>query len=175
MATATVAVRKRKAESVKVNYAWRSGSKISASAQVVGRRLAQILRRRNGLGLSAEDIVEDAKGETSPMHSYVFGLSDKNAAWQHRLSRAREILRSIVVVSGDTAKNLPPVRLFVHIDESENVGRGLYVLTERAMSDETMRQSILRRALGEAQDWRKRYDGYKELARVYEAIDSVEV
>lgn len=62
----------------------------------IERRLAE-LAERDGGRVTPEAVVEDAKDKASPFHAKIYRDSDKEAAYQHRLELARQIIRSVRV------------------------------------------------------------------------------
>lgn len=60
----------------------------------IAERLRQ-LEKSNGR-LEPEDVIKDARDPASPLHSY-FEWNDAEAARQHRLIQARELIRSVKI------------------------------------------------------------------------------
>lgn len=61
----------------------------------IERRLAEITARDGKL--TPEAVVDDAKDPSSPFHARIYRESDSEAAYQHRLDIARQIIRSVRV------------------------------------------------------------------------------
>lgn len=117
--------------------------------------------------INPEDLLRLATPKSSPIHDY-FEWSDAKAAHEYRLDQARKLIRSIVVeIEGEST----PAYHNVYI-ESANHRR--YVTTSRALSTKTLWDQVVSRALTEAKVWKLKYESYKELGRIFEAIDEVE-
>jgi hypothetical protein len=86
------------------------------------------------------------------MHS-MFEWDDTEAARQHRLNQARQLIRMLSVEIVIQGREEPAhTRAFVSIYESQ----------------------LVRRALSEANAWRRRYQDVAELADVFEAMERAE-
>ncbi|MBF0461276.1 MAG: hypothetical protein HQL87_07765 [Magnetococcales bacterium] len=143
-------------------------------ANVAGKCLEKI-RQRNSGKLLAEDVVEDAKPVEAVLHP-CFEWDDVSAAMKYRLDQAQALIRAIVIVPETDDGNHNPVRAFVHIkndSEDENPNAGYYTAIADAMSDPVHREQVVRRAMEELDDWRKRYNDFEEFASVFGAIDDV--
>ncbi len=149
---------------VRVQYAWRDGSRVPIDAQAAGQRLATIHKRKGHL--SAELVVNDAKSQRSPLHP-AFEWDDPTAAHEHRLEQARNMLRSVVMLR-DNGEDKRPIRAFVHVEAFDEP---VYMDINVAMGDEALRKHILARAWRELESWRQRYEELEELAAVFAAID----
>lgn len=145
-------------------YKWREGSRWKISAAVVGERI-EMLRNEHGGTLDADHIVQDARDPESPLHG-MFEWNDTEAARQFRLSQARTIICNIMVVPEENPA-VGPQRAFVNVVEE----RRTFTSMERAMSMPELRRQVVKAAMNEAKAWRRRYAAYKELARIFEAID----
>lgn len=62
----------------------------------IERRLAELTERGGGR-LTPEAVVQDAESPSSPLHARIFRASDREAAYQHRLDLARQLIRSVRV------------------------------------------------------------------------------
>jgi hypothetical protein len=151
-------------------YEWTSGSRLDAKAQDVGERIEQI-RTVNAGVVTPELLVDDARGEESPLHP-CFEWNDATAAEKYRLDQARLVLRSITVSITDDRR--VPVRAFVAIERDAEEGR-VYTSIRDAMQDEAMREQVLGNAVREMQSWRRRYSRLQELASVFAAVDQLEL
>jgi hypothetical protein len=150
-------------------YRWREhGNRFRVKAQVVGERIEQI-RESNGGRIRPDDIVNDARAKSSPLHR-AFEWNNAKAAEAYRLEQARFMLGAIVIVH-EAAPNVGPVRAFVNIREGTQQS---YTSTEDAMTVPDLRRQVIARALREAKEWRRRYQQYTELGTVFSAIDAAE-
>lgn len=143
-------------------YQWRDGARVSIDPQEAGARL-EFLRDKHG-GLSASILVADARRKASPLHDH-FNWDDAAAAHEHRLERARLLLRSLVVIGEPIAPEAH--RAYVALPGGGEAYESITV----AMSDPDTRAQILVRARRELAAWRERYAELKELAEIHAAID----
>lgn len=161
-------------------YQWKPGTRLSADPQAVGERL-EVLQALHGDALTAEQVVDDARDESSPLHS-CFEWDDTVAAEEYRKEQARYLLRALVVVSEPDESDashedryetaIRAHRAYVVVREE---GDDRYVPTVRAMSDEELRKQVLAQALAELRAVQRKYAELHELARVFAAIDAVQL
>jgi hypothetical protein len=129
----------------------------------------QRLRLCRGRIVKAEDVVAFASQEDTALHSF-FEWDDSLAAQQFRLAQARQVLAlSVEVVVTDHA----PVRAFVSLSSDRTNGGG-YRRVRDAMNDEALRALLLEDALAELRLHRDKYEGLRELAKVWVAAEEVE-
>lgn len=140
-------------------------------AKAVGEHL-ELLRKQCKGELTPEDVLEDAKHDNSPLHSF-FEWDDTAAAHAHRLAQARGLIRAVVAVYVDDEKQRPAVRTkaYVHIPEPSAPH---YREAGHAMSQTKTRQLVLQRAWRELQAWKQRYKDLKEFSDLFDVIDEVE-
>ncbi len=62
----------------------------------ISARLAE-LTEKNGGRLTPEDVVNDAKDRSSPLHAQIFRENDSDAAYQRRIDLARQLIRSVKI------------------------------------------------------------------------------
>lgn len=113
-----------------------------------------------------EDVVEFARNPQTSLHSR-FEWDDTEAARQHRIWQAREILNVCVRFVGDVEKR--PMRAYVSLGSDRLAGGG-YRSTVRVLDDADRRAELLAQAKREAQQWANRYKEFTELARIRDAI-----
>ena len=147
-------------------YEWSKGAVTRTEAQVVGEELERLRIKYNG-ALIPEHIVREAAQEQSPLHDE-FEWDDSKAANRYRVEQARYMIRHIVakpIVEDAPAK---PMRAFVSVAKE---GSNHFTSMAVAMSDQELREQLLRRAWREFQVWRNRYSEIEELAAIFEAAD----
>lgn len=156
-------------------------------AQVAGERLAA-LRDEKGDGFTPRDVVDDARPDDAPLHP-VFEWNDAVAADEFRLTQARFLIRSVVLVREDTNPERPQlVRAFVStsgVSDEEMAAEGdaaaplppqrMYAPVGAVMQHRERRERLLREALRDLNSWRRRYRTLQELAEVCAAIDRVQL
>lgn len=141
-------------------------------ANIVGRHI-EMLREKFKGELTPQDVLDDARHDNSPLHSY-FEWDDGAAAEAYRLQQARGLIRAVVAVYTREDEGKPAVRTkaYVHIPERSAPH---YRETSHALSQAATRKLVLERAWREFQQWRKRYSDLKEFADLFDAADQVEM
>ncbi len=126
--------------------------------------------RQNGGGiLTAEDVVEEAADEDSPLHPY-FQWDETKAAHEYRLWQARQIISAMVVVLPTQKRS---VFAYVSMRADRQHPAGGYMAMVEVLSNATLRQRLLNEALADLLTWEKKFHRLAELAEVFEAISSV--
>jgi 1,4-alpha-glucan branching enzyme len=140
----------------------------SHNANEVGEHLERLRAQCKG-ELTPQDVLNDAKHNNSPLHSF-FEWNDGDAAEKYRLQQARGLIRAVVAIY--TSPDKPAVRqkAYVHIAEP---GAPHYRETGHAMSQKGTRDLVLKQAWQEFQSWRKRYETLKEFSDLFEVADKV--
>jgi hypothetical protein len=146
------------------NSRFQSGA--SQNAKEVGEHL-ELLRKQCKGELTPRDVLDDAKNNNSPLHSF-FEWDDGEAAEQYRLQQARGLIRSVVAIYTQPDQPAMRVRAYVHVPEA---GAPHYRDTQSAMSQEKTRDLVLQRAWRELSAWRARYKDLKQLADLFSCID----
>ncbi len=162
-------------------YRPRDGSQLSKEeAKTYGQRIEQLTTKGY---VTPEKIVDDAKNEKSPLHSF-FEWDDSAAAAQYRLDQARFLLRSIMIIPGKEIKT--PVRAFycVHASDvpaslpdneksisTDPASRVVYATIKKVFNDADLSQQVVDQALSELKSWQNRYRQYKQLASLNNIID----
>lgn len=139
-------------------------------ANVVGAHI-EMLRGKFKGELTPEDVLDDAKNPNSPLHSF-FEWDDTEAARQHRLKQARGLIRAVVAVYVQEDKPAVRMRAYVHVNEPSAPH---YRETTHALSQRNTRDLVLKRALRELNDWKRKYADLKEFAKVVEVIDQLQI
>lgn len=158
-----------------VKYLPAEGSRLSRQdAITIGSRLDELTQEHGAV--TAQIVLDDARKRGSPLHGF-FNWNDKAAAEAHRLDKARFLLRSVrIVVTRERDEKPIRVRAFVKVsatdDGARKQGAG-FVTVATAMSAAEHRREVVERALTELRQWRTRYDGFKELAAIYAAMDGI--
>ena len=141
-----------------------------ADAKAVGEHL-ELLRKQCRGELTPKDVLDDARHDNSPLHSF-FEWSDGAAAEAYRLGQARGLIRSVVAVYVSDEKPAVRAKMFVHIAEPSAPH---YREASHAMSQDKTRKLVLQRAWNEFQQWRKRYKDLSEFAALFDAAEQIEM
>lgn len=159
----------KKTAKPKAVYSWRNGSPYpKKKAAAAAREIEQLKKSQRSTHISAEQLVAFAEHTRGTLYELIGDWDDAVAGPKWRLERARGILRSIEIHYEGSDK--APVRCFYHIEPAES-DDSIYIPTIEILGDSDRRARLLRRALDEAESWRRRYVELKELADVFDAID----
>lgn len=148
------------------------GSHLSnEQARRYGERIDS-LKRDYGY-ISPEIIVEDAKNPNSPLHNYFIWDTDK-AAYQHWLTQARYILRSIVIKIVRSEESIP-VRVYFNVSApqelKETIGiKQIFVSAEDVARNTAYKEEVIASAKAELEGWAGRYQIYTELTEIVASI-----
>lgn len=137
--------------------------------QLYGRELDRI-KQDKGV-LRPKDVVEAAKSRRSPLHD-VFEWDNTEAAERYRLYQARALINHIDIEIRYDHK-VKEQKAFFSVqntpdEENKNIA---YVTFEDVLSKPELRKQIILKALDEAQYWEERYQEYKELQKIVNAIE----
>lgn len=103
------------------------------------RKLLIQLARRNGGVLKVDDVLDEAKDETSPLHKH-FEWDDTAAADKYRRDQARHLIQKCKIT---LIENEPvSIRAFVSLQSDRDSGGG-YRLTSEVVTDERRKQELL--------------------------------
>ena len=110
------------------------------------------LARKNGGVLMVDQVLEEAKSESSPLHSH-FEWDDSAAAQSYRREQARTLIQrcKITLIESEPVQ----IRAFVSLPADRENGGG-YRLTSTVMGDEVMKQELLRDIQLTIQRWTKK-------------------
>jgi hypothetical protein len=109
------------------------------SLEVERSVLVDIAKQHGGV-LMVDDVLNEAKNESSPLHDH-FEWDDSVAADAHRRYQARVLIQRCKITLVDSAPT--QVRAFVSLQSDREIGGG-YRLTTTVMDDEAMREELLR-------------------------------
>lgn len=115
------------------------------------------------------DVVAKAADPESAMHSW-FEWDDTEAAQQHRIWQARQLLRVFVTVE---TKNSKPVRAFVSLG-SDRSGDGGYRALADVLSDQQLRAQLLADAIKELRSSERKFRQLQELSGIWSALEEVD-
>lgn len=139
------------------------------NAKLVGEHI-EMLRERFKGELTPQDILDDARNNNSPLHSF-FEWDDGAAAEAYRLQQARGLIRSVVAIY--VREDRPAIRqkAYVHIPERSAPH---YREASHAMSQKKTREMVLKRAWSELQAWKSRYKDLQEFAGLINIIEVID-
>ena len=149
-------------------YQWKPESHIKIDAQAAGLKMEQIRVRNNGR-LEPSLVVEEAKKKNSVLHPH-FEWDDGIAATKYRKDQASYLIRSIEVTVKDDGGASQPIRAFVSVVREKDRS---YTSVQHAMSDEELREQVIKQAWKELQAWKDRHKELMHFAKVFAVIEEV--
>lgn len=155
---------------VPITYALRRNARLpkGITADLVGREV-EAEQREHGV-CSPRALVERERPEQAPLHE-CFEWNDARAAEEYRVDQARALVRSLVIIRGETS-----APAYVHVtitDADDDEEREGYIDVLSAMRNPRQRQQVLMEALEQLNGMRQRYADFQELAPVWRAVDEV--
>lgn len=147
---------------------WKSGSRVKnrPSAKVAADEIERIDEKHGAA--TAECVVDESKPKKAPLHQ-CFTWEDDKAGRQWRVHEARMLINSIEIVIEQEDQPDITGPAFVNVTRGDG-----YRPIKVVMECEEMRETLLDRARGDLNNWRRRYGHLKKLASVVEAIDSLD-
>lgn len=140
-------------------------------AQQAGEYLEE-LRRENGT-LNKFILLDSSRDKDALLHG-CFEWNDSKAAEAYRLDQAQHFISNIVCVMAESEEKEPmQFRAFVNVADQAHSEKGSFVPIVEALSQEGYRQIVLKNALSELKTFKEKYSQFKELAKVFTAIDEV--
>lgn len=135
------------------------------SAQKIGERLLALAGSIEKV--TPDMAVQDAMNPRSPLHRYIFDVDDAAAAYEYRLDKARNILRSLVTYYVDNQGVKIRARAWHAVrDESAHI---VYRPSTFVWKDVDASQQVIDRAKAELESWVSRYEEYKMLSKAVKA------
>lgn len=130
--------------------------------------LNEIAKLNDGI-LRPEDVIEYARNKNTELHSR-FNWDDDEAAHLWRLHQARNLIRIVVSYEKHSGKIC---RAWVSLSPDRDGSGGGYRSMVTVLSNEEMRARLLSDAKEELEVFKEKYSVLKELAKVFEAIESL--
>ena len=129
----------------------------------------QHISKSHGGMLKAEHVVNFAKKKTTHLHAQ-FEWDNGEAARQYRLFQARQVIRTSVIVMRETGKK---IHAFVSLEDDRAQKGGGYRPIVDVLSDQDLRDRLLRQAMVELKSLERKYKDLEELSEVFEAVRKV--
>lgn len=143
-------------------YQWKVPGIIPVDAQTAGEELERIYERDGSI--TPEAVVEDSTDPSAPLHG-CFEWDNEKAAHKYRITQAQGIIRCIVSVDKPESP-ATPIRAFVSTRQS-------YKPITVVINDADARAELLRSALAELENFKRKYAALQELVCVFNAIEEV--
>lgn len=119
----------------------------------IERKILTKLARQHGGLLKVDHVLEEAKSESSPLHSH-FEWDDSVAADAHRRSQARTLIQRCKITLMDAEP--VHVRAFVSLP-ADRENSGGYRLTSVVMRDDQLKEELLHDIRLTIQRWTKKF------------------
>lgn len=136
------------------------------NVQAVGNELFNILNKHGNI--KPETVLVEAKKTWSPLHN-AFEWDDSVAAHEHRLWQARTLVNSVRVVT-ERGEEILEQRVFVNVITGTSRG---YMYIPQVMSNEALREQVLKKAENDLLAWKARYEELTELAEIFTVIERI--
>jgi hypothetical protein len=147
--------------------------KYKITKKITEKRIKEILEIKKTQGLTAENIIQEARNPKSSLHD-LFEWDNTKAGHEYRLHQARVFINEIKIEIGD--KELfafENVEVRSISGDSEETAERQYKTMSEIISNEELRTQILNRAYQQLIFWKTQYKAYEELTPVVVAIDKV--
>lgn len=131
----------------------------------------QRIAAENGGLLRAEDVVDAARDEASPLHAS-FTWDDNAAAHQYRIWQARRLI-GVTVQYLDAGAEPMRIRAFCSLTTDREQKGGGYRTLVTVLSGRSTRKQLLADALAELERLQAKYNQLNELADVFAAVRRV--
>lgn len=130
-----------------------------------GKRIDWLASKQSG-SITPEEVLEDAKNKTSPLHGY-FEWDDSLAAEKWRVTQANYLLRSIeIVVTRSDGTEMQVRQYYSIIEETEQGQTQSYYMLGVVLNDAEKRAAVIADAFREVENWRLRYEQYSEFNEI---------
>jgi len=135
----------------------------------------EALLGRHGGRLSPKDLVDEARPDSSPLHSH-FEWDNEIASDRYRLVQAGYLIRQwrgqIIKIESETKTIVFETQRVLQSPASQRSdGGSSYIATSAIMADASLRSDMLQTVLTELKAYRQRYASLSELAAVWSVID----
>ena len=146
-------------------YEWKTKGLYKADADVVGKIFEDL---ENTVGLTAENVVEVSRDESSPIHNEFEWDNDVAAeSWRKRQAQNMIGNLSIVLTETEVDSDVKSVRAFYATELHQ------YESIQAIFSDNEKKDDLLQKAIRELQAFKKKYALLSKLSVVFDAIDNV--
>lgn len=146
----------------------KAGTFSQEEAQTVGDFLEKLIEER-GERVTTQEIVDAAEETQSPIHRY-FEWDDKIAGAEYRKYQARKLISHIIIVNTEQQKAFYSIKVETN-ENGKTTTKRAYMTQERTLSMPDYRQQTLDFAIAQITYWQRQYKGFKELSKIYKAIE----
>lgn len=147
---------------------FREGFRVKGITPAALHRHIEAVEAQHGHKATAQELLASARPKNSPIY-HLFEWNDKKAAEEHRLEKARYLLRAVMVEYYiEKTQRTVEVRAHVFIP-----GEKAYLSIKTILTDEARRATMLEEAKAELRAWQRKYSALHELTSVFRAIDKM--
>lgn len=143
-------------------FAFAEGYHAKVKAEVAGKVCSDLAKKDR---LTAANLVDVSRPEDAPLHP-AFEWQDAVAAEAYRRYQANNLIHSLRVIRQDQAE---PQRVYFNLERRDPTYKPISVI----VSDDEMRDKMLKMAYGELIAFRKKYSELSALSNVFAAIDKL--
>lgn len=154
-----------------MKYKWKDGRHIKNSkgkAQIAGEMCEQL---SESVGLTNKTFLDANRESNAPLHDS-FEWNDGIAAEGFRLSQARDIINSIVIVQPETSEEESKVRAF-HVVVNDESNEREYMPLEIIQKSDNYTNQMLDQAFNDYKVYRNKYKTLKELTGIWDSADMI--
>jgi len=146
-------------------------------AQAIAKKLTvtaelDLIASVHGGKLRDRDVVQYARNPDTALHAR-FNWNIKEAAYEHWLSQARELIRVRVTLLPRDESGEEMVRVRTYMSLTTERGEGKYRRTVDILRSESLRKQMLEDALDELKAFRYKYATLSELDKVHAEIEKL--
>lgn len=131
---------------------------------------AELRRIKDEKGLTPENVLEEAKKKTNPLHNY-FDWDDTKAAKKWRREQANKLILQVRITYEEVEV---PEFVQVNISKEDEESKKEYVTQADITENISWREQVLNQALKRIKYWQTKYRYLSELNPIFEGIDKVE-
>lgn len=150
-------------------YKWKVPLYKAVSAQQAGERIEELDRIHGEV--TSQILLDDSRPEDAVLHP-CYEWDDSVAAEKYRLHQSKKIIGNLVVVSVSEenidSEEPPHINAFVTVNERNE--KASYRPTTIALSDENMKEQILKNATAELRMFKAKYDGLVDFATLIKEV-----
>lgn len=150
-------------------YKWKVDNLFPVSAQVAGETIEEVQDALGKENIEPQDLLDASRPINAPLHP-CFEWDDEIAAEKYRLKQAGSIIRNITVTIITRSAAEITTRAFVNVSDAP-CEKGNFIPIKLAMENADYRANILGHALAELRNFQHKYTAYRELAKVFAAIE----
>lgn len=143
-------------------FAFAVGYPAKVKADVAGKVCAELAEQDR---LTAENLVDVSRPVDAPLHP-AFEWEDAVAAEAYRRHQANCLIHSLRVIRDD---NVEPQRVYFNLERKDPAYKPISMI----VSDDEMKEKMLKMAYGELIAFKKKYAQLSALSTVFAAIDEL--